>query len=368
MGLRYGFGFRSLRVGLLTVAFLLAGEGAVRLRAYVTRGSTSPADDALYTPDPVLGKIPRAGAQLGGTRGRIRINHLGFRGPEFRAEKAPGTVRVACLGDSVLFGRYAADDDRLATVRLEKLLRERWGGAVEVVNASVPGYSIVTTTRAFERRVLPLKPDIVVIAQLVNDLTNASFDRFAPRTAAPPGKGHRRLSVEQQLQRVRDEYCLGYHLIRKNLAPHIAPLDRGTQRHSALPPDFAADYARRLAALVDLAAAHDVQVVLCTAWKAFDGTQPEAERRANASSLLLVNPYLSPNGLLAAFDAFNDAVRDVARQRGVPLIDVAKLLPADPRLFHDAVHLNDEGDARLAVILADGIAPLRSDGRARALQ
>src|SRR5262245_42920123 len=36
--------------------------------------------------------------------GLYRTNAAGYRGPEFRAEKAPGVVRIACVGDSCTFG------------------------------------------------------------------------------------------------------------------------------------------------------------------------------------------------------------------------------------------------------------------------
>jgi lysophospholipase L1-like esterase len=343
---------KSIRVALTIAMFLALGEAALRARSYVLHGSAGVADDELYQPDPVLGKVLRPRARLRGTRGELTVNSLGFRGPEFPADKPPGTCRIVCMGDSVVFGRYAPSDDLVWTALLQERLTRRWGRPVQVINAGVPGYSVETNIKLLRLRILPLHPDLIIVCQVVNDLNNTSSRVFGPQSDRPKSAGSRRLTPEQWLDAFRDRNVLLHHIIRKNVTPLVTTVGGGPGRHDKVPPDFGREYERQLAALVDLARAGGPDVVLCTAWKAFGPAQPAEAQEANAASLLMVNPYLSLPGLYAAFDAMNQAVRTVARDRGVALIDLAELVPADPRLFRDAVHVSAEGEGVLADTLA----------------
>jgi hypothetical protein len=82
--------------------------------------------------------------------------------------KPPGTLRVACLGDSV-GGDCSLPRDN-ACAALEPILREaRRGRPVEVLNFSVPGYNTMQEARALELKALPFAPDAVVVLYVVND-------------------------------------------------------------------------------------------------------------------------------------------------------------------------------------------------------
>jgi lysophospholipase L1-like esterase len=201
--------------------------------------------------------------------------------------------------------------------------------------------------------VLPLRPDLIVVCQLVNDLNNASSGAFQRKPARPqPTDGTPRLTVEQRIIQARDKNLLLHHIVRMNLTPLVTTVSRGGTRHDEIPPDFAGDYEQRLGDLVNLARSSGANVALCTAWRAFSATQPASVQEANGTSLLMTNPHLSLRGFHAAFDAMNQAVRNVAEKKGVLLIDVAALLPAESRLFRDAVHVSADGEAALADILA----------------
>lgn len=70
----------------------------------------------------------------------IRVNKLGFRGPEITAERSPGSLRIVAMGDSTTFGLYGHDCPYPAQLQqgLDAMLPER---KIEVVNAGVEGYS-----------------------------------------------------------------------------------------------------------------------------------------------------------------------------------------------------------------------------------
>ena len=59
-------------------------------------------------------------------------------------------------------------------------------------------------------------------------------------------------------------------------------------------------------------------------------------------------PYMTPNSLLDAFDAYNQIIRDVAMEEDAILIDTAMAIPGDAAHFVDSVHFSDQGAAAMA--------------------
>jgi hypothetical protein len=56
-------------------------------------------------------------------------------------------------------------------------------------------------------------------------------------------------------------------------------------------------------------------------------------------------------------ELYNDVTRRTAASRGVLLIDAARELPKDSRLFYDFMHFTNEGAARLGDIVASHLGP-----------
>ncbi|MBI4060852.1 MAG: SGNH/GDSL hydrolase family protein [Elusimicrobia bacterium] len=121
--------------------------------------------------------IPNVGYQLvndwdvGVQEQRFRINHWGFKGPDFPREKAPGSFRIALLGDSLIYGAFSAPNDPAPT--LQRLLAERppkgLAAKVEVINASVPSFSTCQELAFLKGYVDDFEPDLVVVGYAIND-------------------------------------------------------------------------------------------------------------------------------------------------------------------------------------------------------
>jgi lysophospholipase L1-like esterase len=106
---------------------------------------------------------------------RVALNADGFRSAPFSAAKRPGVVRIACVGDSWTFGMNV-DQDRSYPARLEALLAgESPPRPAEVLNFGVLGYSSFQGLQVLERRVLDLRPDVVVIGFAMNDSDVAGY-------------------------------------------------------------------------------------------------------------------------------------------------------------------------------------------------
>ena len=126
-------------------------------------------DDPAARFDPTLGFRLQESVSMFG----FRHNAAGLVGPEI-GPKAPGTVRVACLGGSTTLGAGVAIDAYAYPAVLQAMFDLASGGQrrVEVLNAGVFGYhSLHTPLRVAE--LAPLSPDVYVVMDGLNDLDAA---------------------------------------------------------------------------------------------------------------------------------------------------------------------------------------------------
>ena len=115
---------------------------------------------SAYQPDPDLFWDLRPGGT--DLRAHDPINRLGMRGPEYALEKPPSTCRIAVVGGSVTYG-WRLFYEQTYGARLETWLRGEYPDRrIEVLNGGVPGYSIYQGRLLFERKILPLRPDVAV--------------------------------------------------------------------------------------------------------------------------------------------------------------------------------------------------------------
>lgn len=122
-----------------------------------------------------------------------RFHSLGFLYEEIAREKPNRLFRTIVLGDSLSFGNSG----------FVTMLRERFGelrdGPVEVINASIPGYTTYQERILLQRDLLVFKPDLVILQYCLNDnhrflheLDESShwlLTAEARRALLPPGDG-----------------------------------------------------------------------------------------------------------------------------------------------------------------------------------
>ncbi len=99
----------------------------------------------------------------------VETNRFGFRGPDptSAVDMPEGTLRIAIVGDSFVFGSGVQWEDTLG-VKLEAALRAL-GQPAEVMNCGVPGYNTRNAAVNLAAYVMPLEPDLVVFLGFAND-------------------------------------------------------------------------------------------------------------------------------------------------------------------------------------------------------
>lgn len=233
----------------------------------------------------------------------LRTNALGLREDEVAIPKPQGVVRVLSLGEGAAMGRGVEAEQTYAAVLEERLNGPRGprrrGGAVEVLNAGVAGYSLWQSAEYLAIRGLALQPDVVMVYALASDmmplgvpdpqgflLRQDATDRalierrrlLAPLRAA--------LQVSHLWRGARTWW------VRSSTPPPHPELGTGTPTGARVPQ------ADRLFAL-------DRMLALC---------------QANGAELLVIVP--SYGGKLFGSDT---VLRNFAQQKRVPYVDLPKI-------------------------------------------
>jgi lysophospholipase L1-like esterase len=102
----------------------------------------------------------------------VQINSRGLRDREFSLSKPSGTYRILALGDSITLG-WGVRQDKTFPKLLEQQLNQHPlpGGPqrYEVINAGVGNYNTAQEVAYFKERGRLYKPDMVLIAFFIND-------------------------------------------------------------------------------------------------------------------------------------------------------------------------------------------------------
>lgn len=111
--------------------------------------------------------------------GLVTTNRQGFRGRDWETEKAPDAVRVALLGDSLVFGQGVNDEETIGA-QLEEILNDQAKSGVrfEVLNFGVSGYDTGHEIQVLKHYALQFHPDIVLLHFFLNDLLYVSDYSF----------------------------------------------------------------------------------------------------------------------------------------------------------------------------------------------
>jgi len=289
-------------------------------------------------------------------------NSLGFRGPEPPKDFAR-RLTVLTIGGSTTECLFLSDGktwtDQMAK-RLERAFPEIW-----VNNAGLDGQSTYGHLVLLRDFVETLHPRVAVFLIGVNDIglqagnpyDTALTPSSSPlRSAAIFVRDHSELAaLGQNLVRVARarEAGFGHGQIDLNALPHLEHDDKTTrttiEKYSAALPAFAS----RVAAIVAECRAHGIEPILVTQPALYgDAIDP-----ATGVDLSTLQVQGAANGRLwwRVLELYNDVTRSTARRDDVVLVDAARGLPKDSRLFYDFMHFTNEGAARLGDLVASGV-------------
>jgi lysophospholipase L1-like esterase len=288
---------------------------------------------------------------------RFAINSLGFRGGEIREKDGDGRkhkLRIVALGGSTTFGIGASGNANTYPALLEKFLNKDKVSSkfkkydFEVINGGIPGARSSNLLRFFSEKVLPLKPDALIIYSGWND-----WNHFY-------GEGN--LMFEYQSFAYRAQMWLTDHSVlyskMRNIFTGFRAQAKGqeyTQRAKKVLRQgyFEKSLDENIGKLLDLCQANKIQAFLLLHPPPLSFFRiTDEEKFLKNDPVFLESLEVMPK----VHRAIKKIIRDTAKKKQVPLIDIDTEF--DPRefgdpLFTDIIHFTDAGNTRIARGISD---------------
>jgi lysophospholipase L1-like esterase len=326
----------------------MMAEIGVRARQYLRYGTFSTIGGSRWLDPATRLIIPEAGS----SNRTIRINALGFRGPEIVQPKPPGTRRLAFVGASTTFCAEVSSNEQAWPHLVWNQMRARYPNvSFDYVNAGLPGAVTASSRVNFQQRVKPLAPDVVVLYEGFNDMI-ADSRRIAEqqqvRISSTEETGIARISVL-------------WLLLKKNLTVIAARgAARSGQRRVVLPATIADRFADELRELIGEAKQVAPIVAVATLSSRLRPGQNLDEQLEAADAALYYMPYLTPSDIRGGYESYNAVIRSVAREKDAVLIEGENTIPPDALHFRDTIHLADAGSERMAERVVDALVHARN--------
>jgi lysophospholipase L1-like esterase len=348
----------------LAAASVLAAEGLARLlyeritpasgrRAVASLLGAEAGDTGYFLQHPYLFYAYRPGyAALGFTQ----FNSLGYRGHEIAREKNPAVLRILAVGGSTTVSfPYLPDPDDAWPAQLERILAERTGARVEVVNAGLHAATSAEHLAHYVFRDRYLKPDIVVLHVGGNDGLGLHFPGYNPeytnfirgwRTTPLAPRPWERALLRSRLVQVAYAYWLRSvsleAAIGRESLDSVSPGEALKNVESTAPEGFR----RNLDLLIRTIAADGAVPVL------FPFVNAPLERmRADRAW----GRYA--DSMLLSFRKDRGVVDDLARAHNLTLVDLPEGAIA-PASFRDFCHVDLAGERIKAQRVAEALLPL----------
>ena len=292
-------------------------------------------------------------------------NSLGFRGPDPPKDFAR-RLTIVTIGGSTTECLFLSDGHTWTDVmarRLQRSFPDIW-----VNNAGLDGQSTYGHLVLLREHVDALRPRVAVFLIGVNDIGLDAGNTFDASLTPVPSRlraaaaflaDHVELAAfAQNLVRIARARNAGFgHTVQLDLKT-IQHLEHNGATTAATIRKFSGAlpaFASRVAAIIDECRRHGIEPVLVTQPALYgDGIDP-----ATGVDLSTVQTSGAANGRLwwKVLERYNDVTRRTAKERGVFLIDVARELPKDSRIFYDFMHFSNDGAVRLGDILAMHLEP-----------
>jgi peptidoglycan/LPS O-acetylase OafA/YrhL/lysophospholipase L1-like esterase len=314
--------------------------------SYYVREWASGARLAVEAPDPkgILPLVLKPNSHAKFFESEVRINNLGFRGPNIDREKAD-RFRVVALGESPTFGPTLGRSDRPWPELLQDKIDARLTCArpIEVINAGTPMYDLKDNLERVRRDILPLKPDVVLSYHSFNSLHLLDKEIRVAQVAEPPKAIIRPSALLAAVEHRFDMLHFAEGL--KQDAKAIVPT-----REAALNSDLAYYYEE----LIRVGREHNFTPVLANPSLAVNSKSP------NEVIDFYGQVFQNTWRIVAASDVHGQLLRDIAHKTTVPFVDTTPGLNGewDADLFIDLVHFTWKGNDTMAERVIAGLRPL----------
>ena len=300
---------------------------------------------------------------------RVRTDSRGFMLPYNRYAKPDLTL--VFLGGSTVACIYVEEENRFPYL-VGNLLAQKTGKKITSINSGVGGNNSLHSLDILLNKIIPLRPDVVVMMHNINDLVALIYDRTY--WSKNPTRGPIvNFSFYKNLTGVKALATLARDLYIPNLHAATRILSHKIFGKKVKEQDDEFAYIRGKKLTVDAPAILDefkmnliAFINLCRAWRITPVLMTQFSRyRPNPDPKILkamqgfqADSGISVSEFIDLYARFNQAIREVGQANGVEVIDLAALIPQDQQYMYDVVHLNTRGSRLAARLISEGLQPL----------
>lgn len=269
----------------------------------------------------------------------LKTNSLGMWEREIGMKKEKDTYRILCLGSS--YTRTGHVDTYTAV--LEKILNDKYKDKkFEVINAGVPGISILQSFMDFALNWRKINPDMVIIENVLDDVETCVSPFYLTSYAQLRGRGMVfRGYIKERLRNISGIYAL-LDLLFSGQQPRLdGPTQEGLDYYQSV-----------LESLVLLAKSNSSKVVLLSCGITVDrenNFEPENPKRKMLEHRF---PIVTSKGAVEAISRCNRIMADVAKNHNAIFYDMSRTVPKEDDYYVDATHRSDKGNRVFGEALA----------------
>jgi len=300
---------------------------------------------------------------------RVRTDARGFMLPYNRHEKPDLTL--VFLGGSTVACIYVEEENRFPYL-VGQLLAQKTGKKITSINSGVGGNNSLHSLDILLNKIIPVRPDVVVMMHNINDLVALIYDQTywsknPTRAAIVNFSFYKNLTGLKALSTLaRDIYIPNLHAATRILSKKIFgkkvqdPDDefahiRG-QKLTVNQAHILDEFQMNLQTFINICRARRITPVLMTQFNRY-------QANPDPKVLKAMQGFESDSGIpvsefMDLYARFNQAIREVGQQNGVVVIDLAAWIPQDKQYLYDVVHLNTEGSQLAAQLISEHLQPL----------
>jgi len=291
-------------------------------------------------------------------RRRFTTNNVGFRGSFLARPKPAAEYRLFMVGGSTAECFYL-DDTEAVTFVLEEELKRRMGGERQwrVYGAGQSGNISYDHVAMISQRIVHLEPDMIIVLCGVNDLSAAIFnadycffrsesERYSfrnlvsfvatefqlPRYLYAPLKRLTGRSASETQQTITGRSIYRLRIAQRRQAPVAKKKPRADL----------APYGENLKSIIGVARANGIHLVLVTqpsSWNSrVDPKAAEWHWMTHRDGVRYPEEWMDE-----ALEKYNDVMRRLGEENGVPVLDLARGMKKSLEFFYDDCHYNVAG-------------------------
>lgn len=294
---------------------------------------------------------------------RFSIDKNGFvkNANESEERNIEEELKIIFFGGSTTEVMYAEEQNRFPS-RVEHLLSEKFDHSVKVLNAGVAGNDSMHSLINLIAKGLKEDPDIVVMMHNINDMALLAHTGDYWNV---PAENSKIISLDNstsssgliKIARVIKNLLLPnlYPYLKDRLFPsinfHSNPLE-GFNNEEIHDTDILNEFKKSVQSFLAICKVWGIKPILMTQFNRINENDPIFQKWADEK---LVPYKLTKKEFVELYANFNQALREIAKQNEVTLIDLDKLVPSDSSHLYDIVHLTDKGSALAANIIAETV-------------